>query len=143
MRIGDKVKIINDGCLYTSYDKKFRELKFNNKLVNFLDNQHFGNEVYTIFAEGFADKFKTVPIYGIQSSRGSQVLIGISGIALIEKKKKADPTFGLTEPIFLKAGDKKVMINGAPVPVDCRVISEANYQLLMKLNANRLKDIKK
>lgn len=35
-----------------------------------------------------------------------------------------------TEPIPMKAGDKRVMVNGEPVQVDFRIISEELYQEL-------------
>ena len=36
------------------------------------------------------------------------------------------------EPILLKAGDNRVKINGQYPYVDCRIISEDNYQLLLR-----------
>lgn len=32
-----------------------------------------------------------------------------------------------TEPIFIKAGDKRILVNGRPLSVDFRIISEENY----------------
>ena len=37
------------------------------------------------------------------------------------------------EPTKIKAGDKKLKINGAPPKVDCRIIAEQGYQLLITL----------
>lgn len=34
----------------------------------------------------------------------------------------------MTEPIALKAGDKRIKINGEPPKADCRIIAEENYQ---------------
>jgi hypothetical protein len=42
-------------------------------------------------------------------------------------------TLNIIEPILIKAGDNKLKINGSPSKVDCRVISEWNYQLLLHL----------
>lgn len=36
-----------------------------------------------------------------------------------------------TEPIPMKAGDARVLLNGYPVKVDFRIISEENYQILL------------
>lgn len=36
----------------------------------------------------------------------------------------------MTEPIFIKKGDSRVLLNGEPPKADCRVISEENYQSL-------------
>jgi hypothetical protein len=38
----------------------------------------------------------------------------------------------MIEPIPIKAGSKKVLLNGCPPKVDCRVISEENYAELMR-----------
>jgi hypothetical protein len=35
------------------------------------------------------------------------------------------------EPNFIKAGDTRLLINGNPPLVDCRVIAESNYQRLI------------
>jgi len=37
------------------------------------------------------------------------------------------------EPIAMKAGDERVLVNGKPLSVDFRIISEDNYQLLIPL----------
>jgi len=42
-----------------------------------------------------------------------------------------------SEPVALKAGDRTVLINGVPVQVDFRVISESKYQELL----NRVKEL--
>lgn len=38
--------------------------------------------------------------------------------------------FPFTEPVPLKANDPRLRINGRPVEVACRIISEENYQIL-------------
>lgn len=38
----------------------------------------------------------------------------------------------MKEPILMKAGDKRVLVNGFPLPVDYRIIWEENYQELKK-----------
>jgi hypothetical protein len=35
------------------------------------------------------------------------------------------------EPIPLKAGDRRVIVNGTPLPVDFRIIHEDQYQILI------------
>ena len=36
----------------------------------------------------------------------------------------------MIEPILIKAGDDRLLINGKSPKADCRVISEENYQIL-------------
>lgn len=38
-----------------------------------------------------------------------------------------------TEPILIKAGDKRILINGVPPIHDIRLITEDNYQFLFKI----------
>lgn len=37
-----------------------------------------------------------------------------------------------TTAVFIPAGDDRLICNGAPFPVDCRVLCEPNYQLAMR-----------
>ena len=37
----------------------------------------------------------------------------------------------MIEPILIKAGDTRVLLNGHPPKVDCRVVSEENYKQLL------------
>ena len=37
------------------------------------------------------------------------------------------------EPMAIKKGDKSVLLNGCPIKVNFRIISEDNYQLLLFL----------
>jgi hypothetical protein len=37
------------------------------------------------------------------------------------------------EPIALKAGDKRALINGQPLRTDFRIVSEGNYQRIMEI----------
>lgn len=36
------------------------------------------------------------------------------------------------DPLLMNAGDLRVLVNGRPLPVDFRILSEDNYQLLMR-----------
>jgi hypothetical protein len=44
------------------------------------------------------------------------------------------------EPIPLKAGDERVLVNGRPLTVDFRIISEERYQDLLSMVKNGLPD---
>lgn len=39
----------------------------------------------------------------------------------------------MIEPIKMKAGDERVLVNGRTLRTDFRIISEANYSLLIKM----------
>jgi hypothetical protein len=56
-------------------------------------------------------------------------------LSSIDEIDLGDEGKGLTmedfiEPIAMKAGDKRVLVNGLVLPVDFRIISEDNYKLL-------------
>lgn len=38
-------------------------------------------------------------------------------------------------PLPIKANDDRLMVRGQPIPVDCRIISEDNYQRLLNVLA--------
>lgn len=39
------------------------------------------------------------------------------------------------EPISMKAGDERVLVNGRPMRTDFRIISEGNYKRIMEIVA--------
>ena len=42
-----------------------------------------------------------------------------------------------TKPILVKAGDTSVMVNGRPLTVDFRIVSEENYKELLRVEKQR------
>jgi hypothetical protein len=49
-----------------------------------------------------------------------------------ERQSLAASIFRLSEPIPLKAGDPRVIVNGKPFMVDFRVVAEVRWQRLTK-----------
>ena len=57
-------------------------------------------------------------------------ILTLQGIAY--ELEEQNDLVAMEEPIAMKAGDERVLVNGRTIPVDYRIITEENYQKLRK-----------
>ena len=82
MNIGDKVRVINWGAAYDTYDRMFKQLGFRDTKYNCI--RDFENEICTIFNTGTHPDFGS-PLLALRHSDGRELLIEERGIVLVSK----------------------------------------------------------
>jgi len=92
----------------------------------------------------FLDMGKPAPIYEVvQSSYKPDYWQVVDYTHEIRKSDcevvpplQAQPLKKFISPLLTKAGDERVLINGVPPKVDCRIVAEDNYKILLSAATN-------
>jgi len=86
-KVGDKVQVENPGNTYSSYDRMFVDMGFNNTKVN---REFKEGMVATVFAIAIHPT-TGVPLLGLQAQDGLQCLIGTDGVLKVISTTEVSP----------------------------------------------------
>ena len=91
MEIGDKVKVIDFGERYTTYDEMFKKLKFTNKGYNDFpegkSSKDYKNTKFTVFGKINHEDDDKVMLVAIKAPDGLELLVGFSGLKRMRNAK--------------------------------------------------------
>ena len=93
IKVGSKVVIVDSGNTYTTFDRKFKELKFNNTDIN---REIPNGTICEVFAVTTHDGDISENLFAVQHQSGNQALVGKRGLQLvITKELNTDDKFDL------------------------------------------------
>jgi len=93
IKVGSKVVIVDSGNTYTTFDRKFKELKFNNTDIN---REIPNGTICEVFAVTTHDGDISENLFAVQDQSGNQALVGKRGLQLvITKELNTDDKFDL------------------------------------------------
>lgn len=108
MQIGDTVRIINLGKVYSNFSDVFESMGFKHKRHNHSSSDQQGQHAVVFGKQLHPGSFSAM-LYGIQLKNGEQLLIGEKGI---------EPISNIVEPVICKTMrktkevDKRLLLIG-------------------------------
>ncbi len=91
-KVGDKVQVVEPGNTYTSFDRMFTKLRFNNTKQN---EEFERGLIATVFAVEVHPTFSGTTLLALQAQDGSQCLIGIDGVEKIVTQISSEDEFDI------------------------------------------------
>jgi len=92
VKVGDKVLVVKPGYTYSSFDRMFTKLGFNNTEIN---EEFERGLIATVFAVEVHPTFSDTTLLALEAQDGSQCLMDTKGVVKISTEISSDEEFDI------------------------------------------------